>query len=79
VQVADTQRNASNAGPPNPDLRDQQWHMVTLSSQPDGSFGFRMYIDGALAGQMAANQTYTGVHACMPLYHSKLVPSCIRC
>lgn len=65
TQVADTGRNASNAGPPSPDLGDGGWHMVSLSSQPDGSRGFRMYVDGSLAGQMAANQSYTGAHVHM--------------
>ena len=35
--------------------------MLSLTSQPDGSLGFRMYVDGALAGQMEGNQTYIGM------------------
>jgi hypothetical protein len=36
------------------------WHMLTLTSQPDGSSGYRMYVDGQLAAQMNNNQTYIG-------------------
>ena len=37
--------------------------MVTLSSQPGGSKGFRMYIDGTLTAQMLPNTTYNGARA----------------
>ena len=60
LQVANLARNFTN-GAPIPDLKDGGWHMLSLTSQPDGSLGFRMYVDGALAGQMAGNQTYVGV------------------
>lgn len=35
--------------------------MLSLTSQPDGSLGYRMYVDGVLAGQMEGNQTYVGM------------------
>ena len=59
LQVANLARNFTNAAPI-PDLKDGSWHMLTLTSQPDGSLGYRMYVDGALAGQMDDNQTYVG-------------------
>lgn len=33
-------------------VSDGAWHMLTLTTLPDGSKGFRMYVDGALAGQL---------------------------
>lgn len=57
--MANLARNFTNAAPI-PDLKDGSWHMLTLTSQPDGSLGYRMYVDGALAGQMDDNQTYVG-------------------
>ena len=77
-------RNASNAGPATPDLRDGRWHMISLSSQPDGSSGFRMYVDGTLAGEMAANATYDGaarwsiLRTCLPLGSSLVALMCFR-
>lgn len=32
-----------------PTLHDGKWHMITLTSKPDGSKGFRLYMDGELA------------------------------
>ena len=61
LQVADLARNLSNEAPV-PDLGDGAWHMLTLTSQPDGSLGYRMYIDGTLAGQLNGNQSYVGKH-----------------
>ena len=60
LQVANLARNFTHTAPI-PDLKDGGWHMLSLTSQPDGSLGFRMYVDGALAGQMAGNQTYVGM------------------
>ena len=61
LQVANLARNFSNEAP-NPYLGDGAWHMLTLTSQPDGSMGYRMYIDGALSGQLNGNQSYVGKH-----------------
>lgn len=55
-------RNATNRGPPYPNLQDMRWHMLTLTSQPDGTRGYRMYVDGQLAGQMMQNTTYVGIN-----------------
>ena len=60
LQVANLARNFTH-GAPIPDLKDGSWHMLSLTSQPDGSLGYRMYVDGALAGQMDGNQTYVGM------------------
>ena len=62
MQVANLARNFTNQAPI-PKLKDGAWHMLTLTSQPDGSLGYRMYIDGMLGGQMNGNQTYIGDHA----------------
>ncbi|GAB4817823.1 hypothetical protein N2152v2_004869 [Parachlorella kessleri] len=40
-------------------LMDGQWHMVTLSSQPTGGRGFRLYIDGQLVNQMKEGVSYS--------------------
>lgn len=56
--MANAARNASDLARRVPDLQDGAWHMVTLSSQPGGGKGFRMYIDGALTAQMLPNTTY---------------------
>ena len=61
MQVANLARNFSNEAPI-PDLNDGAWHMLTLTSQPDGSLGYRMYIDGTLEGQLDGNQSYIGEH-----------------
>ena len=61
LQVADLARNFSNEVPV-PNLGDGAWHMLTLTSQPDGSLGYRMYVDGTLVGQLNGNQTYVGEH-----------------
>ncbi|CAK0785312.1 hypothetical protein CVIRNUC_008519 [Coccomyxa viridis] len=58
-RVANLARNFTR-GAPIPDLKDGSWHMLSLTSQPDGSIGYRMYVDGLLAGQMEGNQTYVG-------------------
>ena len=60
LQVANAARNASDLAHRVPDLQDGAWHMVTLSAQPGGGKGFRMYIDGALTAQMLPNMTYEG-------------------
>ena len=57
LQVANLARNFTMTAPI-PDLKDGGWHMLSLTSQPDDSLGFRMYVDGVLAGQMAGKQTY---------------------
>ena len=59
LQVANLARNFTTTAPI-PDLKDGGWHMLTLTSQPDGGLGYRMYVDGILAGQMQTNQTYMG-------------------
>ncbi|EIE21984.1 hypothetical protein COCSUDRAFT_56427 [Coccomyxa subellipsoidea C-169] len=59
-EVSNLARNATNRGPPYPSLQDMRWHMLTLTSQPDGSNGYCMYVDGKLAGQMQENATYIG-------------------
>ena len=33
------------------DLEDDKWHMITLTSEGDGKKGYRMYVDGVLAGE----------------------------
>lgn len=60
LQVSNLARNFTHTAPI-PDLKDGGWHMLSLTSQPDDSLGFCMFVDGALAGQMAGNQTYIGV------------------
>ena len=47
---------------PNP-MADGQWHMVTVTTQPDSSTGFLMFLDGVEVGNMVAGN-YTGEHQC---------------
>lgn len=65
--MADLARNATNRGPPYPKLQDMRWHMLTLTSQPDGTNGYRMYVDSKLAGQMLENGTYIGTFPSLSL------------
>lgn len=59
--MANLARNFSSEAP-TPNLGDGAWHMLTLTSQPDGSLGYRMYTDGTLAGQLNGNLSYVGKH-----------------
>lgn len=43
---------------PNP-LTDGRWHMVTITTQPDLSTGFLLFLDGIVVGTMRRG-TYTG-------------------
>lgn len=43
---------------PNP-LTDGKWHMVTITTQPDLSTGFLLFLDGVAVGVMR-HGTYTG-------------------
>lgn len=53
--------NGPRKGTKESPFADGQWHMVTLTSQPDGSKGYRLYVDGALVNELSANTTtYTG-------------------
>ncbi|GLC41484.1 hypothetical protein PLESTM_001201000 [Pleodorina starrii] len=49
-RIADTDRTTLQYRPWN--LTDGQWHMLTISSQPGGGRGWRMYVDGSLAVQI---------------------------
>ncbi len=69
VQVSNLARKATNRGPPYPSLQDMRWHMLTLTSQPDGSNGYCMYVDGKLAGQMQENATYIGTYPSSAMEH----------
>ena len=69
VQVSNLARNATNPGPPYPSLQDMRWHMLTLTSQSDGSNGYCMYVDGKLAGQMQENAAYIGTYPSSALEH----------
>lgn len=40
-------------------LFDGGWHMATITTQPDATTGFLLYVDGQLAGDMAQG-TYPG-------------------
>lgn len=42
------------------DPNDGQWHMLTLSTQPFGYAGYRLFLDGKLAGQLDGNSVPVG-------------------
>jgi hypothetical protein len=45
-----------------PNITDSRWHMLTLTTQPDGGKGYQMYIDGNLVAQMAPSSApYEGI------------------
>ncbi len=49
-------------------LQDGGWHMLTLSTLFDGTPGYVLFIDGALAAEIDGNQSYYGallVAACL--------------
>ena len=48
-----------NGGNP---MTDGKWHMVTVTTQPDLSTGFLLYLDGVVAGEMKSG-LYTGKEA----------------
>jgi hypothetical protein len=39
-------------------LFDGAWHMATVSSQPGGGRGYRLYVDGELRGEVAEGRSY---------------------
>lgn len=39
-------------------LTDAQWHMATLTTLPNGTRGFQMYLDGQLAAEMVGSHNY---------------------
>lgn len=43
-------------------MTDGKWHMVTVTTQPDFSTGFLLYLDGVAVGEMRSG-TYTGKEA----------------
>ena len=47
-----------STSPQSPSLFDGDWHMATLTSQPGGGRGYRMYLDGQLAGEVAEGRSY---------------------
>ncbi|CAG9467585.1 unnamed protein product [Pedinophyceae sp. YPF-701] len=51
------------ATPPAVNVTDGLWHMYTLSTQPAGSAGYRVYIDGELAGDINPSLQSLGVLA----------------
>jgi hypothetical protein len=44
--------------PQSSSLFDGSWHMATVTSQPGGGKGYRLYIDGQLAGEVAEGRSY---------------------
>jgi hypothetical protein len=51
-----------------PNITDSRWHMLTLTTQPDGGKGYQMYIDGDLVAEMAPRSSpYKGT-APIPLF-----------
>ncbi|KAL4548009.1 hypothetical protein Ndes2526B_g07220 [Nannochloris sp. 'desiccata'] len=55
---------ASNVGPREPlfPLLDGNWHMLSMTSQPQGGPGYRMYVDGQLAADLNAGNVPPGLN-----------------
>lgn len=47
---------ARDFGSDHPDFYDGLWHMVTISSEEDEGKGFKLFVDGVLAGEMGAEK-----------------------
>ena len=60
LQVSNTARTGGANQQQSVNLADGQWHMVTLTTHPEGGKGFQLYVDGSLAGQMSPGIQYTG-------------------
>ena len=58
-RVANNIATRLNRGNP---MTDGKWHMVTVTTQPDRSTGFLLYLDGFAVGEMGRG-TYTGKEA----------------
>ena len=61
LQVSNTARTGGASQQQSANLADGQWHMVTLTTHPEGGKGFQLYVDGSLAGQMIPGIQYTGI------------------
>lgn len=58
-------------------LQDGAWHMLTLTTLYDGTPGYAMFVDGALAAELSGNRTYTGVlFRCQAASHRQ-IPSAV--
>jgi len=55
---------ATNQGPREPPfpLLDGNWHMLSITSQPQGGPGYRMYLDGQLAADLNAQNVPPGLN-----------------
>jgi hypothetical protein len=54
AQISDrTPSTVATGAGERPDLLDGQWHMVTLSTIAAGVKGFRLFVDGQLAGELS--------------------------
>lgn len=38
---------------PHTNLADERWHMLTVTTLPEGGKGYRMFVDGSVAGELA--------------------------
>lgn len=39
---------------------DTTWHLLALTTRPEGGKGYQLYVDGALAAEAEEGQLYTG-------------------
>jgi hypothetical protein len=65
VAFLDSDGMVSYNGPrsiPHVNLADKEWHMITVTTIPNGGKGYRIYVDGALTGELAP-----GVVAAQPV------------
>ena len=57
--VSDNEGEAEFGNTTQASVCDGAWHMATVTTQPDASVGFLLYVDGKLAGNMQQG-TYPG-------------------
>lgn len=53
--VINNQRLLGDLAGPNPgatNVSDGYWHMITLTTLPEGGKGYQLYVDGMLAGEV---------------------------
>ena len=50
--------NGERATPEAQSLFDGEWHMATVTSQPGGGRGYRLYVDGQLQAEVVEGRGY---------------------
>lgn len=54
---SDLTKEARPRTPPHADVNDGRWHMITLSTLPNGTKGYALYVDGAWVGELGPGST----------------------